>query len=130
MEIFEHDVFSRDFLMEVVTHFVRIEGGKSENHEIHKRLKTIHGVGDVRASELAHMGIRNVDDLRDMLTQNHKVVPTTVTRVLPLRGSTKTDSSKGSRKHRPYRPRPWENFVGRSTHRGSGVIYTWRSNLW
>ena len=84
VDIFEHDTISRDFLMEVVTHFVRIEGDSCENHEVHKRLKTIHGVGDVRASELVRLGIQDVDDLRDMLTQNRKIVPPTVTRILPF----------------------------------------------
>ena len=83
-EIFQHDPASRDFLIEVATFFVRIENKNEEKNEIHKRLKTIHGVGDVRAAELAHMGIQNINDLRDMLTQNHKLVSPTVARVLPF----------------------------------------------
>lgn len=80
----EHDIVSRGFLMHAVTHFVRFEDTPSQDHEVHKRLKTIHGVGDVRAAELMSIGVHDVTDLRDMLTQKNNVVPRTVTRALPF----------------------------------------------
>lgn len=82
--IFVHDVVSRDFIMVVVTRFLHVKEKPAETHEVHKLLKTIHGVGDVRAAELVRLGIRNVDDLRNMLTRNHKIVPLHVSRVLPF----------------------------------------------
>lgn len=79
----EYDKVSFTFLANVAKHFIYIEGKSTTAQRDQKRLKTIHGVGDVRAAELVGLGIRNVDELRVMLTRNPKIVPANVSRVLP-----------------------------------------------
>jgi DNA polymerase/3'-5' exonuclease PolX len=80
----EHDNVAREFLLDIVTHFIQFGDNVKKNDVVLKRLKTIHGIGDVRAAELSHMGIQDVNDLRQMISQKHDIVPQTIRQILPF----------------------------------------------